>query len=174
MVTTYITAAHITKCLLLTLFWVLLSACDSSKKEQKATQPTAKTAKIRIDTQSRDADTGRWYTLAQQQQGRQLFAKHCAACHGDKAQETVDWKTPTATGHYPPPPLNGTAHAWHHPLSVLQTVIRGGGAPMGGVMPAWGDVLSEEEIIATIASFQTYWPDDVYQRWLEIDMQSRQ
>ncbi|MGH1484737.1 MAG: c-type cytochrome [Cellvibrionaceae bacterium] len=162
---------RITKWLLIALFCVLLSACGSSEKELKAMQPTSK---ITIDTQSNNADTGRWYTLVQQQQGQQLFAKHCAACHGDKAQETVDWKTPTATGHYPPPPLNGTAHGWHHPLSVLQMVIHDGGAPMGGVMPAWGDVLSEEEIIATIAAFQAYWPDEVYQRWLEIDTQSRQ
>lgn len=126
-----------------------------------------------IDTSVKQAKTGRWYTLGQKQKGLKLFTEHCAVCHGAQAQETVDWKTPTETGQYPPPPLNGTAHAWHHPLSVLQTVIRGGGAPMGGVMPAWGGVLTDDEITATIAAFQSYWSDEIYQRWLDIEEQSK-
>jgi len=80
----------------------------------------------------------------------------------------------TASGHYPPPPLNGSAHAWHHPLTTLKTVIREGGEPLGGVMPAWQGILSEDEITSAIAAFQSYWSDEIYQRWLDIDQQSRQ
>jgi mono/diheme cytochrome c family protein len=46
-------------------------------------------------------------------------------------------------------------------------VIEQGGEPVGGVMPAWGDTLSDRQIIDVIASFQSYWPDDTYQLWLE-------
>ena len=76
-----------------------------------------------IDTTQKKPITGRWYTEEQKTLGLTVFAKHYAVCHGDKAQETVDWKTLTASGHCPPPPLNGKAHAWHHPLPVLQIVF---------------------------------------------------
>ncbi len=146
----------------------IVFGCGSDKSSETKRTPSI------IDTKAKQAGTGRWYTIAQKERGLKVFAKNCASCHGAQAQETVDWKTPTASGHYPPPPLNGTAHAWHHPLSVLKMVIREGGKPMGGVMPAWGEVLSEEEITAAIAAFQSYWTDEVYQRWLEIDQQSHQ
>lgn len=144
-----------------------LSACDfiESEKPVKA---------VVIDTTIRHANTNRWYTLAQQEKGLEVFSKNCAACHGDKAQETIAWKVRTASGHYPPPPLNGSAHAWHHPLTTLKTVIREGGEPLGGVMPAWQGILSEDEITSAIAAFQSYWSDEIYQRWLDIDQQSRQ
>ena len=117
-----------------------------------------------IDVLAKDSETGRWYSQAILDQGRQLFQRHCVACHGKEAEATADWKTRTATGHYPPPPLNGSAHAWHHPLSVLVQVISDGGAPMGGVMPAWKGVLTEQEMLSTIAAFQHYWPDKIYER----------
>ena len=158
----------IIKRLTLIVMAFIILGCGSS--ENTNIQERAST----IDTSAKQHKTGRWYTIAQKEKGLKVFANNCAVCHGDRAQETVDWKTPTAAGHYPPPPLNGTAHAWHHPLSVLQMVIRKGGKPLGGVMPAWEGVLSEEEINAAIAAFQSYWPDEVYQRWLEIDQQSQQ
>lgn len=109
----------------------------------------------------------RWYSAEQVSEGRALFRQYCAVCHGMKAEATPNWKTPDANGSYPPPPLNGTAHAWHHPLSVLDSVIRDGGQPVGGLMPAWGSVLNEAQRKAVIASFQDYWSDEIYQLWLE-------
>ena len=58
---------------------------------------TAQTQQV-IDTAQRKPITGRWYTEEQKTLGLTVFAQHCAACHGDKAQETLDWKTPTASG----------------------------------------------------------------------------
>src|SRR5690606_25758647 len=58
--------------------------------------------------------SGRWYTQSQVEQGRELFQMHCAVCHGEKAEGTVNWFERDAEGQYPPPPLDGTAHAWHH------------------------------------------------------------
>lgn len=109
----------------------------------------------------------RWYSAEQVSEGRVLFAQYCAACHGANAEATPDWKTPTADGNYPPPPLNGSAHAWHHPIAVLDQVIRDGGAPVGGVMPAWGSILNGEQRLALIASFQDYWSEEIYEIWLE-------
>lgn len=112
---------------------------------------------------------GRWYSVEQVERGRVLFAQYCAVCHGDAAQGTSDWKKTDADGNYPPPPLNGTAHAWHHPTEVLTRTIANGGVPLGGVMPAFGDVLDNQAALDTIAFFQDFWPDEVYERWQAID-----
>lgn len=111
----------------------------------------------------------RWYTAAQAEQGRELFRANCAVCHGANAEGTPDWFEPDANGKYPPPPLDGSAHAWHHPLADLQRVVKEGGEPFGGSMPAFGGTLSDEEIRTVIAYFQQQWPDDIYERWRRID-----
>lgn len=119
-------------------------------------------------------DTGRWYSLALLNQGQSLYARNCASCHGTNAEGTADWKTPNANGDYPPPPLNGSAHAWHHPLSVLYQVIQLGGQPTGGTMPAWQGKLDQQQTLAIIASFQDYWSDETYQIWLQRELASRE
>lgn len=117
-----------------------------------------------------DPVTGRWYTQAQIEQGRALYRTHCASCHGERAQGlAADWRKTDANGNYPPPPLNGSAHAWHHPLVVLERTIAEGGAAFGGVMPGFAETLSDDDVRAAIAYFQSLWPDDIYGRWQEID-----
>ncbi len=111
------------------------------------------------------AQDKRWYTPQQVEQGEVVFKQNCAACHGQNAELTINWKQPDANGIYPPPPLNGTAHAWHHDLDVLRQQIREGGQKYGGVMPPFGQVLSAEQIDMAISYFQSKWPDDLYQKW---------
>ncbi len=112
-----------------------------------------------------DEFNDRWYSAQQVVQGEKVFAQYCAACHGANAEATANWKQTDANSHYPPPPLNGTAHAWHHSIEVLREQIMQGGAAFGGVMPAFENILSAEEIDQTIAFFQSKWPDELYQRW---------
>ena len=64
-----------------------------------------------------------------------------------------------------PPPLDGSAHAWHHSRSVLLEVIENGGLALGGKMPAFGAVLKGEEKLAAIAYFQNFWDDETYSQW---------
>lgn len=114
------------------------------------------------------AESPRWYDDARVEAGAPLFARHCAACHGAEAQGLAeDWRKPQADGHYPPPPLNGTAHAWHHPLKILRKTVRDGGAKLGGVMPGFADTLNAGEIDAILAWVQNHWNDDIYAAWLE-------
>ena len=111
------------------------------------------------------AQPTRWYNDQQIVLGRAVFRSHCASCHGERAEATPEWREPGPDGHYPPPPLNGTAHAWHHSLGLLKQTIEEGGAAFGGVMPPFRDVMSDEEMIATIAYFQSFWSDEIYSRW---------
>ena len=90
-------------------------------------------------------------------------------CHGENAEGLVsDWRQRLDDGSLPPPPLNGTAHAWHHPNAVLLQVINNGGAAFGGKMPAFAEVLDESEKLAAIAYFQNFWSDKIYAQWTQI------
>jgi mono/diheme cytochrome c family protein len=70
----------------------------------------------------------RWYTQSQIHAGRAIFQAHCSSCHGERAEGTSEWRELGPDGHYPPPPLNGAAHAWHHSFGVLDQVIAEAGA----------------------------------------------
>ncbi len=121
------------------------------------------------ETPKVDTIPGRWYSAEQVEQGRALYAENCQSCHGGAAAGTSDWRKTDASGNYPPPPLNGTAHTWHHPMPILERTIADGGIPLGGVMPGFSDKLSQEESRATIAYFQSLWPEEIYLRWQEIN-----
>ena len=111
---------------------------------------------------------GRWYTQSQISDGATAFKKHCASCHGEQAQGlTTDWRRPLSDGSYPPPPLDGTAHAWHHQISVLMRTIQNGGISLGGKMPPFNDKLNDDEIKSVIAFFQNKWDDKIYNIWIE-------
>ena len=144
---------------------VVLAGCSPS--------PEVATTAANVSLQA-DGQTGRWYSTAQAEEGQQLYGQYCAACHGPDAASTTAWKTPDANGNYPPPPLDGSAHAWHHPLALLDKVIRDGGAPLGGVMPAWGEVLNADQRLAVIASLQARWSPKIYDIWLEREQVSRE
>lgn len=109
--------------------------------------------------------TGRWYTPNQVNSGELLFQTHCVSCHKAKAEGTTNWKQCLADGSLPPPPLNGTAHAWHHALPVLLRTIEQGGVPLGGTMPAFQQLLSTSERLAVVAYIQSLWSDEIYQNW---------
>ncbi|HUV23304.1 MAG TPA: cytochrome c [Gammaproteobacteria bacterium] len=113
----------------------------------------------------------RWYDSEMVMTGTQLFQRNCAACHGANAEGTREWKKTDATGHYPPPPLDGSAHAWHHSIPQLARSIKEGGIELGGVMPGFGDQLDSQQILALIAYFQSKWPEDIYQTWHNRHMQ---
>tara|TARA_R110002072_G_scaffold269965_2_gene429771 strand:- start:3865 stop:4320 length:456 start_codon:yes stop_codon:yes gene_type:complete len=108
---------------------------------------------------------GRWYDISKVKLGESVYEKNCISCHLTGAQGIQDWKKTLEDGSYPPPPLNGTAHAWHHSIGVLLTVINEGGIPNGGKMPAFKSSLSQEQKLAVIAYFQSFWPDDIYTKW---------
>jgi mono/diheme cytochrome c family protein len=115
-------------------------------------------------------DTGRWYTSAQMQRGNSLFQENCAACHGANAQGLADdWRIRDSNGNLPPPPLNGTAHTWHHSLDLLDQIIAEGGVLYEGNMPGFSDQLSREDRHAVIAYFQGFWTDEIYSAWMEIN-----
>ncbi len=99
--------------------------------------------------------------------GAKLFAKNCAQCHGPRAQGFVNWQRRDASGNFPPPPLDGSAHAWHHPRRHLVNTIKNGGR----TMPSFGSKLTEIEISNIIDYLLSLWPDEIYSVWAERNAQ---
>ena len=149
----------------LALLALLLGACapDRGEGADAAELPTQAVAG------AQPAPGERWYSQQQLRSGQAVFARHCAVCHGAQAQGTVpDWRQRLDDGSFPPPPLNGSAHAWHHPRSVLLQVINDGGVALGGKMPGFADILSDAEKLAAIAYFQSFWSEEIYANWLQM------
>lgn len=108
----------------------------------------------------------RWYTESQITYGETVFNQHCMSCHGAKAAGLGDnWQQQLPDKDYSPPALNGSAHAWHHPLDNLKRTITRGTQPIGGYMPAFGETLSEDDKLAVIAYFQSFWSEETYAAW---------
>lgn len=99
--------------------------------------------------------------------GERIFQENCENCHGKNATGTTDWRTPNADGKLPPPPLNGTAHAWHHSTAVLKKTILKGGPPEISTMPAWEGKLTEQQVDDVVVWIKSLWPDEVYTTWYQ-------
>ena len=120
-----------------------------------------------------DSSVDRWYTPAHVERGSVVYAENCAVCHGPNGEGTRNWRQRTADGKFPPPPLDGSAHTWHHPIRILGRQIKFGTPGGLGSMPGFADKLSDEQIIDVIAWFQDRWPDEIYATWVKIDARSR-
>jgi mono/diheme cytochrome c family protein len=95
--------------------------------------------------------------------GGRLFAQNCRPCHGSKA---VGENPATPLGGWNKagpiaPALNGSGHAWHHPPRYFFQTIRNGSTMQGTRMIGWAGRMSDAEIVAVIAYFQSLWPPHI-------------
>jgi len=88
--------------------------------------------------------------------GKRVYDANCAACHGINGEGQPNWKVPV-NGVFPAPPHDGSGHTWHHPDQVLLEVIAKGGAMPNSAMPAYADILTEEERAAVLEYIKTFW-----------------
>ena len=101
--------------------------------------------------------------------GEQLYAEHCASCHGTGLEGQDTWWKRNADGSYPAPPHNELGHTWEHSDRTLFLQIKYGGGFMAtpgfhAAMPAFGGKLSDREILGVIAYIKTTWPEDLRRR----------
>lgn len=96
--------------------------------------------------------------------GQQVYAKHCAACHGARLEGQPNWRTRDPSGRLPAPPHDASGHTWHHPDDVLFRITKYGVARAANLkdydsaMPAYEGVLSDEEIVAVLSFIKAQWP----------------
>ncbi len=163
-ISTWFVAGFATSVLLLSV-----TACNKDKKT--ATASVAATSASGSAAVAKPVE--RNMDFGEIARGGQIFEKNCAVCHGTRAQGAINWRFRGPDGKFPAPPLNGTGHAWHHPLVALQYVINNGSPGGQGNMPAWKGKLSNRDISEVIAWLQSKWPDQVYQVWAKNDQRSR-
>ncbi len=108
----------------------------------------------------------RWYGPDDIQKGQEIYAIHCAGCHGDTGQGGPGWGQQGVQTADAAPPLNGTGHAYKHPFNdLLVTINDGSSSSLAGGMPGFDRVLSAQQQRAAIAYFQSLWPASVYAAW---------
>ena len=98
--------------------------------------------------------------------GAALYAEHCAACHGATLEGQENWRVPNNDGSLPAPPHDDSGHTWHHADQMLHDYTRLGGQEtlrrMGvtgvvSAMPAFGEVMTDEQINAVFDFIKSNW-----------------
>ena len=128
---------------------LVMLACSSSSDGSDATSTAAEP----LTSASRD--------------GQVIFSTTCLACHGASGEGQPNWHIPNAEGVLPAPPLNGDGHTWHHSDGFLYRYVKNGGKMLEGPslpdfksgMPAFGESLSHEEIVAVLTYVKSLWGD---------------
>lgn len=103
-------------------------------------------------------------------QGKALYARECASCHGDRLQgQTRDWRQRLPDGSLPAPPHDASGHTWHHPDELLFEITKfgrpeGAGPDYRSSMPAFTRKLSDAEIWAVLSYIKSRWPQSIQRR----------
>jgi mono/diheme cytochrome c family protein len=99
-------------------------------------------------------------------EGETLYAQHCASCHGANLEGVPEWKTVQPDGKLLPPPHDSSGHTWHHPDDLLLSIIAEGGEPSNSDMPAYADILTDEETVAILTTIKNSWgPEEREFQW---------
>lgn len=102
-------------------------------------------------------------------QGKILYTKYCAVCHGTNLTGAPNWKQPLLDGSLPPPPHDSTGHTWHHTDELLISIIlNGGDTTQGSKMPVFKNVITEDEAITILEYIKTFWgrEEREFQWWM--------
>ena len=155
------------------------AACSSSPAEPTATPTPAEPTPIPEPTATPTPAASPTPVV---RTGQEVFASTCAACHGANGEGQPDWHIRKEDGTLPAPPLNGDGHTWHHADGLLYRIVSLGGKiqetpevpSFKSAMPAFGELLSHEEIVETLEYVKSLWGDKIKrglsiresQRWL--------
>lgn len=113
----------------------------------------------------------------QVENGQHIYREFCALCHGANLEGQADWRVRKPDGRLPAPPHDETGHTWHHPDDVLFWITKHGLVPpyapenYQSDMPAFGNTLSDDDILAVIAYIKSRWPAEV--RKIQADINAR-
>lgn len=116
--------------LLFILSSALLAACGGGVATPTATAPPTTTTDPAV-------------------QGREVYLRVCAECHGQSGEGYAN--EPAA------PALDESEHAWHHSDQQIRDWIENGKLGVGREMPAYGDELTADEVDAVIAYLHSLW-----------------
>ena len=108
--------------------------------------------------------------------GRQIYAEHCGRCHGANLEGEPNWKDRKPNGRLPAPPHDVSGHTWHHPDQQLMLITKKSlSAVVPGYetdMPAFENVLTDEQIAAVLSFIESNWPPDIRERQRALTQQA--
>ena len=98
--------------------------------------------------------------------GKQIYTKNCASCHGVNLEGQKNWMSRLPDGLMPAPPHDETGHTWHHPDELLYNMTKYGFEKMLGKkypnnMPVYEDILSDGELLAVLGYIKSTWPEKI-------------
>lgn len=102
----------------------------------------------------------------QVERGQIVYQRFCALCHGKNLEGQPNWRKRKPDGKLPAPPHDETGHTWHHDDEMLFGITKEGLVPpyapsnYKSDMPAWGEMLNDDDIWAVIAYIKSRWPDE--------------
>ena len=104
--------------------------------------------------------------------GQAIYVKQCARCHGDDLQGQPNFRQRLPNGKMPAPAHDETGHTWHHADWQLFEITKTGRQPFRPPeyetdMPAYKDILTDEEIWAVLAFIKNSWPVNIQERQSE-------
>lgn len=106
----------------------------------------------------------RWFTNAQLARGKTIYDLNCTECHGERGQGNYGKGGRATTQATAPSALNGSGSIVEQSLTDMVGAIDRGFDPG---MPAFKKLLTNEEKLLVIAYYQTFWPQESYDRWAE-------
>jgi mono/diheme cytochrome c family protein len=106
--------------------------------------------------------------------GAEIYATHCAGCHGAGGEGQAGWENATQDAPLAPP-HNGTGHTWEHPDGALFDLTKTGLSTVAcrtldsEAMPQFDEILSDDQIVAVLSYIKTLWPDHIREQNVAIN-----
>lgn len=96
-------------------------------------------------------------------QGKQVYKRYCASCHGHSLRGQPLWQLMDEFAGRRAPAHDETGHTWQHADEDLFHMTKYGRfaetpPDYHSYMPAFGHVLSDQDILAVIAFIKARWP----------------
>ena len=109
--------------------------------------------------------------------GEEIYLKNCASCHGKKLEGQLNWRKRNDAGYLPAPPHDKTGHTWHHSDVYLFKITKYGLEELIGDkylnnMPAYKNILNDDEIIASLSFIKSMWPKNIQLKQDQINFRS--
>ena len=108
-----------------------------------------------------------------------VYKNNCASCHGVNLEGQEQWRQPDADGYMPAPPHDESGHTWHHPDDYLFLMTKYGleeiiGQEYPNNMPAYNNLLSDQEIVAALSYIKSTWSTKVRLQHDKINTMSKE
>jgi S-disulfanyl-L-cysteine oxidoreductase SoxD len=139
--------------------WVMLG-CGATALVAAVVASGALAVRLAVPPRTHFADAD---NAAVVKEGKQLYGRACASCHGRRLQGQLLWQVRDQFAGQRAPAHDQTGHTWQHSDEELFYITKFGRfsttpQTAKSYMPAYGQSLSDDQILATISYIKATWP----------------